>query len=74
MLLRVVVGRVRSEEVADPAEHSPGADPETWSHYQPEDAAPYRAVVDLADAGDDKTQDSGSARILHNSSHRNVRM
>src|SRR5688572_5164442 len=45
LLLRPPVGRYRRDDVADPAEKPPAADPETRGDYQPEEPAQKVPVV-----------------------------
>jgi hypothetical protein len=60
---RVSVRRVCSNDVADPAEGSAGADPEAGRHNQPEQAAEELAVIDLAKPRNDKREHRGEARV-----------
>lgn len=62
---RVVIGRVRADEVAHPTERAARAEPEAGRDDQPEEATEKGAVVKLADAGDNKRQDCGGAGFVH---------
>src|SRR4051812_39546955 len=61
LLLRAMVRGERRDDVADPPEHAAGADPHPRRDDQPEDAAQEIAVVELADARDDRAEHRGGA-------------
>src|SRR5690606_1330225 len=61
----VPVGRVSRDQVTDPTEKAAGAKPQSRRDDQPEDAPDPRAVVDLANAGDDQAEQPGRDGIPH---------
>src|SRR6185503_15517200 len=67
MILGVGVSGVGGNDVADPAERAAGANPEAGRDDQPEDSREPAAVVNLADAGNKKTQKSCGKWIAHRS-------
>ena len=67
VVLGVGVSGVGGNDVADPAERAAGANPEAGRDDQPEDSREPAAVVNLADAGNKKTQKSCGKWIAHRS-------
>jgi hypothetical protein len=55
------VCRESGDDVANPTEKAPAANPQSRSHNQPEEAAKKRAIVDLADAGYQQAQNCSIA-------------
>lgn len=51
--------------MADPAERSATSDPQAGRNDQPENPGKYATVVELAYAGNNKTQDSSQKWIAH---------
>ena len=64
---RIGIGRVCSDEVADPSQSSTTAYPEPGCNDQPEDGSQEFAIVDLPNPRNKEAQDSRRARILHDS-------
>ena len=55
--------RVGGDEVADPPEETPAADPEAGRDDEPEGAAQEIAVINLSDPGNDEAEHGGHARM-----------
>src|SRR5829696_5330531 len=61
----VRVSTVRSDDVEDPAEQAGSPTPEEKSKEQPHESSQDAAVVNLAEARNNQTQDSSYKRIAH---------
>ena len=61
------IGRVSSDDMADPSQTSATAYPQTRCNDQPEDGSPELTVVDLPYARNKEAQDSRRTRVLHDS-------
>src|SRR5215212_2731809 len=65
MIVGVGVSGVGRDDVCSPAKQATGADPEPRCDDQPQDAGQDAPVIELADAGDDRTQNSCQSGITH---------
>lgn len=65
MPLGVTVGRPGRDDVANPAQRAARPNPETRCDNQPEQPAQNLAIVKLADARKDETENSRQRRITH---------
>jgi hypothetical protein len=65
MFLGIGVGHRSGYDVANPPQQPTGADPETWGDDEPNDGPEDLAIVDLAHARNDGTQDRRDTRISH---------
>src|SRR5215217_7580169 len=59
------VGGVGRDDVRYPAEQATSADPKSRRDDQPQDTGQDAPVVELADSGDDRTQNSCQSGITH---------
>lgn len=55
--------------MANPAQQAARSNPKAWRDDQPENAAPDRAVVNLAHTWNEETQDCCRSRIFHNDAY-----
>lgn len=61
--LRVAVGGVRSDNVANPTKRATASDPETGGDDEPKNAAQERAIVELANSRDEEREHRGDTGI-----------
>jgi hypothetical protein len=65
VLFRITVRGVSRNQMTYPTEQTTGANPDSRSNYQPEEAAKDLAVVDLPNPGDEEAQNRRDAWISH---------
>ena len=65
MIFRVGIRGPGRDDVTDPAQRPARSNPEAWSDNEPENSGENSAVVELADPGDDETEQACQKWITH---------